>query len=66
MVIEVIDDAYADVLRVIPGPERVRQLDDLYLFARQMTAARLRSKHPDWTDEQIEAGVSRSIADAAD
>ncbi|HVZ95035.1 MAG TPA: hypothetical protein VG797_11055 [Phycisphaerales bacterium] len=66
MAIEVIDDKYAEVLRHVPGPERVRQLDDLYLFARQMTKARIQERHPDWPDELVEREVSRAIADAPD
>lgn len=66
MVIEVLEDEYAEVLRRIPGSERLRQLDDMYVFARQMTFARIRSAHPDWTVEEVEREISRSIADAAD
>ena len=31
--------------------------NDLYWFARRAREARLRSLHPDWTDEQINQAV---------
>ena len=59
--IEVIDDAYADALRKMPGMARVRIASNLYAFARQSMLAHLRSEHADWSDAQIRREAIRRL-----
>ncbi len=51
--IEVIDDAYAAMLRTIPGVERVRIASRMYAFARESMLHHLRTIHPDWSESQV-------------
>jgi Rv0078B-related antitoxin len=46
-------------LRVMSGERRLRVAEQLYWFARKMKAAGLRSQHPDWPDDRVDAEVRR-------
>jgi hypothetical protein len=45
------------VLRAMPGEKRLRIAEQLYLAARRLKAAGLRSQHPEWTAEQVNEEV---------
>jgi hypothetical protein len=47
------------VLRGMTGQRRLRLAELLYWSARKMKAVGLRSQHPDWTEERIQAEVRR-------
>lgn len=48
-----------DALRRLTPEQRYRASRDLYWTLRRHKAAFLRSLHPDWDDEQVEAEVRR-------
>jgi hypothetical protein len=49
--------------RMTPG-RRLEVAEQLYWSARRMKWAWLRSQHPDWSDEQVEAEVTRNFSHA--
>lgn len=49
--------------RMTPG-RRLEVAEQLYWSARRMKAAWLRSLHADWTEQQIEAEVTRNFSHA--
>jgi hypothetical protein len=48
-----------DILRSMPGEQRLRLAERLYWSARKLKRAGLRAQHPDWPDERIDAEVRR-------
>jgi len=48
-----------DALRAISGEDRLNLAEQLYWSARRMKAAGLRSQHPGWSEERINAEVTR-------
>jgi len=57
--IEVIDDSMADVLRKKRPAERIRIGFDIWISARSMLTAYIKSIHPDWDSQHVEHEVSR-------
>jgi len=51
--------------RMSPG-RRLELAEQLYWSARRMKAAWLKSLHANWTDEQVEAEVTRNFSNARD
>jgi hypothetical protein len=50
----------SEALRVVQAmspAQKLRAAERLYLSARQLKAAALRAKHPDWTTEAIQRAV---------
>jgi hypothetical protein len=47
------------ILRGMTGQQRLRLAERLYWSARKMKTAGLRSQHPEWPKEQINAEVRR-------
>jgi hypothetical protein len=45
--------------RAMSPAERLRQADELYRLAQRLRLAAERERHPDWSDEQLEAYVRR-------
>ena len=48
-----------EILRHMTGEKRLRVAEQLYWTARKVSAAGVRNRHPDWTDEQVKAEVRR-------
>ena len=46
-------------LRAMSGERRLRLAEQLYWSARKMKAAGLRSQHPDWPEDSVNAEVWR-------
>jgi hypothetical protein len=63
--IEVLDDAMAEVLRRKEPWERLAIGFGLWRDARKMLDHHLRTRHPDWTDEQISREVARRMSHGA-
>ena len=59
--IEVVDPAVALILRQKSPTERVALIFDANRTMRQLIAGRLRTDHPDWSDEQVSAEVARRM-----
>ena len=64
--IEVVDDAVADVLRGKTVAQRVEMILDANRTMRLLIETGLRTRHPDWSDEQIAAEVARRMLSGAD
>ncbi len=60
--IESIDDAMVPILRSMTGVERLAVANRMFLAARRMLTGHLSAEHPDWSEEQVQAEVSRRIA----
>ena len=63
--IEVMDDAMADVYRKKTAAERLRIVNDMYLFARRMIRGQVAANHPDWTEEQVTQETARRISNGS-
>ena len=63
--IEVMSDEMAQVLRTKTGAERLKIADGMFETARKLIQARVRSQHPDWTPEQVNAEVARRLSHEA-
>jgi hypothetical protein len=48
-----------EILRAMSGEKRLRLAELLYWSARKIKAAGVRSQHPDWPEERINAEVTR-------
>ncbi len=46
-------------LRAMTGERRLRVAEQLYWCARKLKAAGVRSQHPDWPEERVNAEVCR-------
>ncbi|MCY2925607.1 MAG: hypothetical protein NT031_09225 [Planctomycetota bacterium] len=64
--IEVIDEAQAKVLRGKTPAQRVAMVGQCNRTMRLLIQARLQARHPDWTDEQLAAGVARRMRGGTD
>ena len=53
-----------DRLRAMTADEKVRLSHALWLEARSVTAAGVRGRHPDWSDEQVAERVRELMRDA--
>jgi hypothetical protein len=51
-------------LRAMTADEKVRLSHALWLNARNVAAAGVRARHPDWSDQQVAAGVRELMIDA--
>jgi len=51
-------------LRAMSGERRLRLAEQLYWFARKMKVAGLRSQHPEWPVERLNAEVRRLFLNA--
>lgn len=63
--IEVIPDEMARVLRAKTGAERLKIASGMFASARKLIQARVRSQHPDWTDQQINTETARRLSHGA-
>lgn len=65
MQIEILDDAVVDVLRRLTPAQRLAAVFDCNRTWRLRLAGHLRTRHPDWSDDQIAAEVARRMARGA-
>ena len=63
--IEVVDDEMAQVLRLKTGAERLQIASEMFSSARQMIISMLRSQHPDWDEQKINAETARRLSHGA-
>ena len=56
-------EQFAIYRRMTPG-RRLEVAEQLYWSARRMKAAWLKSLHPDWTEDRIEAEVTSNFSHA--
>jgi hypothetical protein len=63
--IEVVDDAVAQVLRSKTPAERIAMALAANRTARLLIAGALRTRHPDWSKQQIASEVARRMCGGA-
>ena len=56
---EVVDEAVAVILRGMAPAQRVEQVFQAGTLARTMMAAGVKSRHPDWSDQEVRQEVAR-------
>ena len=61
---EALTPEYLRILRTLSGEDKLRSAFQLYWSARKLKASFLRSEHPDWTEEVIQAEVKRIFSHA--
>jgi hypothetical protein len=66
MVIEMVDDDMAMVLRHKTGAERLHIVDSLYHAAWNLIESNVRSRNSGWTPQQIRRAVAERIARGTD
>ena len=49
------------ILQAMSPAQKLRAAERLYYSARQLKAAALRAKHPDWTDEAVREAVRQIL-----
>jgi hypothetical protein len=64
--IEGVEEAVAAILRQRTPAQRVEMAAACHRTARALIGARLRSQHPEWTDEQLGQAVARRLTRGAD
>jgi hypothetical protein len=62
LVIEVMDDDMADVLRQKTEVEQLRIGSRMWRSARVILGASIRSLHPDWDDQAVNREIARRIS----
>lgn len=60
--IEVVDDIMAEILRKKTPAERIQIGFNLWISARKMLTAHLKSTHPDWDEKQISQEVAKRMS----
>ncbi len=53
-----------EILRAMPGEQRLRLAERLYWSARKLKSAGLRAQHPDWPEDRLNAEVRRIFGHA--
>jgi hypothetical protein len=61
MVIEVIDDEMAEILRRMTPAQKLSAANDMWRYARQRLVAHFRREHPDRDEKAINVAVSRRL-----
>lgn len=64
-VIEVMDDAMADILRQKTEVERLRIAGRMWKSARVLLRGAILTEHPDWDAEQVNREIARRISHGA-
>ena len=60
--VEVVDDAMADVLRLKTPAERLAIANQMWKGARRMIRLVLKQENPTWPDERIEQETARRLS----
>jgi hypothetical protein len=61
-IVEVMDDAMADILRQKTEAERLLIAGRMYKSARTILRGAIRTEHPDWDTEQVNREIARRIS----
>ena len=62
---EVMDDDMAELLRGKSEAQRLAMGNRLWVYARDLLTAVLRSEHPEWTDQEIQQETARRLSHGA-
>jgi hypothetical protein len=61
-VVEVMDDAMADILRQKTEAERLRIAGRMWQSARVILRGAIRTEYPEWTVDQVNREIARRIS----
>jgi hypothetical protein len=62
---EAVDDDMARVLRSMTGAERLKIASGMYASARKMLLSHLRTRHPEWTDDEVQREAIHRLSHGA-
>jgi hypothetical protein len=60
------DDRVREILRALTPEQKLRTAARMYWAARELRAAGLRTRHPGWTEKQVQEEVRRAFMYARD
>jgi hypothetical protein len=60
------DEKVQELLRALTPEQKLRTAAQMYWAARELRAAGLRARHPDWTEKQIQEEVRLAFMYARD
>ena len=60
--VETLDEDIVQVLATRTGAERLAIAAGMFRSARRMLSSHLRSEHPDWSPERLQAEVTRRLS----
>lgn len=63
---EVLDDTVAEVIRRKTPAERIEMIAAAHRTARQLIAAGVRQRNPEWDEQQVQAEVLSRLTRGAD
>lgn len=55
---------YLEVIRRMPPEQRWNLACELWALTAEVARAGIRSRHPDWTEDQVQAELARRIMEA--
>jgi hypothetical protein len=58
------DDEQIRILRAMTPAQKIRAAERLIESARELKAAAIRARHPDWSDEQVREAVAKAFLNA--
>ena len=61
-VVEVMDDAMADILREMTEVERLRIAGRMWQSARAILRGSIQTEHPEWDADQVNREIARRIS----
>ena len=62
LVIEVMDDAMADILRQKTAFDKLRIAGRMWQSARVFLRGAIRTEHPDWNEDQVNREIAKRIS----
>ena len=62
---EVVDEDVAAILRTKSPAQRLRMVFDANQMVRKLIAGRVKTDHPDWTEDRIQREVARRMSGEA-
>lgn len=63
---EMVDPTVAESLRAMPGYKRLEIVFEMNETMRQLLAAGFKSRHPNWTEEQVQQSVAERMLNGTD
>jgi hypothetical protein len=62
LVLDMVDDQMAEVLRTKTGAERLQIASGMFVSASRMLVSHLRAQHTDWDDDRVRREAARRLS----
>jgi hypothetical protein len=62
MVIEVVDDRVAEILRGKTGAQRLQIVNSLFRTARRLIESNVRANHVEWNEQKVKSEITRRLS----